>query len=338
MQTFIILGARPAASRETRMNETNHDPNSNAAFSQNTGAQSNPFTGELKGEFSSDFGTNTNAVSQIFKSGGFASENKSKLILGVVAVIGILGAAYLFLSEPSEDEVTTAEEATGDEEGIEEEEATEMSDVPTEAAKPAEAAAPAPAPAVDSAAAASTGAITLTTPANGAAQSYDETEGPAEFQWEGPADQIVFSRSQTMSPPVKIVTLNGASTYSFANPYPGTWYWQVKNSSGTSEVRSFKISSPARRSFPVSQPTSGGSIAGTGGVVSWQAGEKIARYSVEFTPAGQSFATPSNRFGASGTSVAIQGVTPGSYDVRVGAFSEVAGRWEWQLIRNVTVQ
>jgi hypothetical protein len=72
--------------------------------------------------------------------------------------------------------------------------------------------------------------------------------------------------------------------------------------------------------------------------VSWQAGEKIARYSVEFTPAGQSFAAPSHRFGSSGTSVAIQGVSPGSYDVRVGAFSEVAGRWEWQVIKNVTVQ
>ena len=141
-----------------------------------------------------------------------------------------------------------------------------------------------------------------------------------------------------MNPPVKIVTLNGASTYSFENPYPGTWYWQVKNSSGASEVRSFKISAPARRNFPVSQPTPGGSISGNGGVVSWQAGEKIARYSVEFTPAGQSFASPSHRFGASGTSVAIQGVSPGSYDVRVGAFSEVAGRWEWQVIKNVTVQ
>jgi hypothetical protein len=200
---------------------------------------------------------------------------------------------------------------------------------PVEAAKPTEAAA---VPTT------SIGAIALTAPANGAAQSYDETEGPAEFQWEGPADQIVFSRSQTMNPPVKVVTLNGASTYSFENPYPGTWYWQVKNASGTSEVRSFKIAAPARRSFPVTQPTSGSSISGNGGVVSWQAGENIARYSVEFTPAGQSFAAPSYRFGSSGTSVAVQGVSPGSYDVRVGAFSEVAGRWEWQVIKNVNVQ
>jgi hypothetical protein len=321
------------------MNDTNLDPNSNAAFSQNTGAQSNPFTGELKGEFSSDFGTNTNAVSQIFKSGGFASENKSKLILGAVVIIALLGFAYMYMSEPTEGDGTMAGEEATDEEGMEDGMA-ETGDKPEDMAKPMDTAKPMEAakPAAEAAPATSTGAITITSPGNGAAQSYDETQGPAEFQWEGPADQIIFSRSQTMSPPVKIVTLNGASTYSFENPYPGTWYWQVKNASGASEVRSFKISAPARRSFPVTQPADGGSISGNGGVVSWQAGEKVARYSVEFTPAGQSFATPSHRFGASGTSVAIQGVNPGSYDVRVGAFSEVAGRWEWQVVKNVTVQ
>ncbi len=339
-KTITILGARPA-SRETRMNDTNLDPNSNAAFSQNTGAQSNPFTGELKGEFSSDFGTNTNAVSQIFKSGGFASENKTRLILIAVAAIAILGAAYWYLSEPSEGGgADSAEEAT-DEEGATEEGAE--GDTAAKAAEETKAPPAADTIAAESAkpaaeAAASTGAISITSPANGAAQSYDETQGPAEFQWEGPADKITFSRSQTMAPIVKTVTLNGASTYSFENPYPGTWYWQVQNASGVSEVRSFKIAAPARRSFPVSQPAAGGSISGNGGVVTWQAGEKIARYSVEFTPAGQSFASPSHRFGASGTSVAIQGVSPGSYDMRVGAFSEVAGRWEWQVIKNVTVQ
>lgn len=315
------------------MNDTNLDPNSNAAFSHSTGAQTNPFTGELKGEFSSDFGTNTNAVSQIFKGGGFASENKTRLILVGVALVAILGFAYWYFAEPSETP-EVAEEAT--EEGASDEEAADKTDkAAEETPKTAEEAKPAE---TSAAAAGSAGAITVSSPAEGAAQSYDETSGPAEFVWEGPADQIVFSRSQTMQPVVKEVKLNGASSYSFENPYPGTWYWQVKNASGASEVRSFKIASPARRSFPVTQPASGGSLAGTGGVVSWQAGEKIARYSVELAPAGQSFANPSYRFGASGTSVALQGVSPGSYDLRVGAFSEVAGRWEWQVIKNVTVQ
>lgn len=319
------------------MNDSNLDPNSNAAFSQSSGAQSNPFTGELKGEFSSDFGTNTNAVSQIFKSGGFASENKSRLIVLGLLAVGILGFAFWYLSEPIEGEgmEEVAEETEeGTEEGLGEDGMPTTEEAPVADAAPVtEAVAPAPPPE-----AAVSGDIKLLSPAPGAAQAYDETQGPAEFQWEGAADEIVFSRSSTMDPIVRTVNVNGVTSFSFENPYPGTWYWQVKNASGASEIRSFRISAPDRRSFPVSQPTPGGSLSGNGGVVSWQAGEKIARYSVEFAPAGQSFANPAFRFGTSGTSVSVQGVSPGSYDIRVGGFSEVAGRWEWQTIQGVTVQ
>ena len=38
---------------------------------------------------------------------------------------------------------------------------------------------------------------------------------------------------------------------------------------------------PEPRVFPVTQPVAGGEIAGNGGIVSWQAGEKIARYAVK---------------------------------------------------------
>ena len=319
------------------MNQTNQDPNSNAAFSQTSSAQSNPFTGELKGEFSSDFGTNTNAVSQIFKSGGFASENKTRLIIMAIAAAAIIGFGYWYLFEPSSSDSTqVAEEATDEEgAGAEGDKAAQVAkaEAAEEAKTPAEAA-----PVAATAATANTGAIKLNTPNDKASQPYDESSGPATFSWEGPADLIVFSRSSTMLPVIKEVKLNGASSYSFENPYPGTWHWQVKNASGASDIRSFKISAPTRRSFPVTQPASGASLAGNGGVVSWQAGEKIARYSVELAPAGQSFAAPSYRFGASGTSVALQGVNPGSYDLRVGAFSEVSGRWEWQVIPNIKVQ
>jgi hypothetical protein len=333
------------------MNDTNLDPNSNAAFSQTSSAQSNPFTGELKGEFSSDFGTNTNAVSQIFKGGGFASENKGRLILFGVLAVAILGFAFWYLSEPMEGDMGSAEVAEEglEEEGVDEEgmgaeegetttaETSEAAPVPAPTTETKAATEPVPAPTTEAAPMA-TGDIRLGTPANGASQTYDETQGPAEFSWEGSADEIVFSRSSTMQPVVKSVKLNGASSFAFENPYPGTWYWQVKNATGASEIRSFRISAPDRRSFPVSQPTPGGSISGNGGVVSWQAGDKVARYAVELVPSGQSFATPAYRFGTSGTSVSVQGVSPGSYDMRVGAFSEVAGRWEWQVIQNVTVQ
>lgn len=324
------------------MSDNNQDPNSNAAFSQqSTGAQSNPFTSELKGEFTSDFGTNTNAVSQIFKGGGFASENKSRVILLAVLGLAVLGAGYLYFdssateggeSEIAEDMITEE----GDDAETKAAEDTSAA-VPVDAAAAAAgtdaAATTAPVEAV-----AATGAIAILTPANGASQSYDETQGVSEFTWEGPADEIVFSRSQSMTPVVKSAKLNGASKFNFENPYPGTWYWQVKNSSGASSVTSFTISAPEARNFPISAPTPGGQVSGNGGVVSWQAAEKVARYSVEITAAGASFANPAYRFGTSGTSVAIQGVAAGAYDFRVGAFSEVAGRWEWQVIPNVSVQ
>lgn len=331
------------------MSENNQDPNSNAAFSQTSGAQSNPFTSELKGEFTSDFGTNTNAVSQIFKSGGFSAESKSRLIILGVAAVAILGGAYWYLAEPgtegSETEIadeTTPEEGEGEAEGegdVAKTDATTDATASTDAAVPADAAAAAvPVEGGEAVPEASTGAIKLVSPGAGGSQSYDETQGVSEFTWEGPADEIVFSRSKSMTPVVKSVKLNGASTFSFENPYPGTWYWQVKNSTGASDVSSFVIAAPEHRSFPIQAPTPGGSVAGNGGVVSWQAAEKVARYSVEFTPTGSSFANPAYRFGTSGTSVSLQGVNPGSYDVRVGAFSEVAGRWEWQMIQNVSVQ
>ncbi|RZA22738.1 MAG: hypothetical protein EOP10_14605, partial [Proteobacteria bacterium] len=145
------------------MSDNNQDPNSNAAFSQ-TGAQSNPFTSELKGEFTSDFGTNTNAVSQIFKGGGFASENKSRVILLGVFVVLLGVAGYFYMSDSSSE----GEEAAPEEEVAEGDDAAktdeEVKDAAATDAKPADAAATdaaatTAAPATDAAAAASTGAI-----------------------------------------------------------------------------------------------------------------------------------------------------------------------------------
>ena len=352
----------------------NNDPQSNAAFNTGTGpdtqASTNPFTGDLKGEFSSDFGTNTNAVSQIFKSGGFNSENRTKYIaIGVLVVVAIAAVAF-FMSSPAEDPF--ADDFAGDDGGLPADATDDLADdniadlddddfgldddlgddgldgkdgdeaVADAGAKEMGADTPVDeAPIGDGVAEAmpqSTGSFTLLNPPEGANRPYDETASAAEFSWEGPADRINFSRNSSMRPLSKSIALNGATSFSFDNPYPGTWYWQVENAEGVSETRMFRISAPEKRSFPVSAPTEGGAIAGSGGVVSWQAGDRIARYAVEAVAAGSSWSAPAFRLGTSGTSVALQGVGPGSYDFRVGAFSEVSGRWEWQYIRNVTVQ
>jgi hypothetical protein len=337
----------------------NNDPNhtsTNVAFSQHTnGTQTNPFTGDLKGEFTSDFGTNTNAVSQIFKSSGFGEDRNKMIIIGVV-VLAVLGGAFFYLTSsedeefnefteegaPTEEGATPGEEATTDatgeaKEGEEGAAPAETADAAATEAMPSATTEAATATATATASA-STGGLSITSPQDGAQQTYDETQGPAVFQWEGPADRIVFARNASMNPVNRTVNLGGATSYSFNNPHPGTWYWKIENSSGASEVRSFTVNSPVRRTFPVSQPSAGGSVAGNGGVVSWAAGEKVARYQVQLVSAGSSWANPQYRFSTSGNSVQLQGVSAGSYDMRVGAFSEVSGRWEWQVVSGVNVQ
>jgi hypothetical protein len=352
-------------SEATNLSNQDSFPQSNAVP-----PQSNPFTGELKGEFTSDFGTNTNAVSQIFKGGGFGSPDRNKyIIIGVIVVIVLGLAGYFLFSGDSEEEATdetateeqvaqgeegeaaaegetaegqagqqqaaegeTAEGQAGQQQAAEGEQAQASAEQATgqQAAAPAQEAAPA--------AAGSGGAISIVQPNNGAGHDYDETQGPAMFEWSGAADRIVFSRNPNMTPIERSVALGGKSSYQFDHPYPGTWYWRVENASGASEVRSFTVNPPVRRNFPISQPAAGTPISGNGGVVAWQADSKVAWYSVQLTAPGSGWANPQYRFGTSGTSVALQGVPAGSYDMRVGAFSEVSGRWEWQEIKGVTVQ
>src|SRR3954468_5823727 len=94
-----------APSNQTGLNDT---------FSSQPAPQTNPFTADLKGEFTSNFGTNTNAVSQIFKEGGFVGQNRTKyIILGVVAFLLIGVAAYVLLGDSSSDTTTAAGEDAG---------------------------------------------------------------------------------------------------------------------------------------------------------------------------------------------------------------------------------
>ncbi len=295
-------------------------------FSSQPAPQTNPFTADLKGEFTSNFGTNTNAVSQIFKEGGFVSQNRTKyLIIGGVLIVVLAVVFYMLTDDSSTGEEVTEE--TPVETATEEATATDTVATPT-------------APVTQSIPSSSgfsggSGQVTLGEPADGSSLNYDETQGPATFSWSGGSGYIVFSRNQSMNPPAMKVAVSGNS-FAFHHPWPGTWYWQVTNKSGSTEVRSFKVSAPARRNVQLSQPASGGAVAGNGGTVSWQGDSKVAYYRVEFSTGG--WANPQHRFASSGNSVQLQGVAPGQYQMRVGAFSEVAGRWEYTAAVPVTVQ
>mgnify|MGYP006275502303 CR=1 FL=1 len=341
----------------------NEAPNSNTgmndSFSSQSTPQSNPFTADLKGEFTSNFGTNTNAVSQIFKEGGFASNNKTKsMILGGVLFAVICVALFMYFSSDSSestgDDVASETDSEGGADDAEEQgdatagetkpEEKEKAEAPAAATAAAPAAAPAkaaPAPVATAAPkaqrsfSAGSGPITLGEPADGSSITYDESQGPATFSWTGGSGYIVFSRNSSMSPTVMRVPVSGNS-YNFNHPWPGTWYWKVENNSGATEVRSFKVGAPPRRNIAIQAPASGASIAGTGGTVSWQGDSKVAYYRVEFT--NGSWANPQYRFASSGNSLQLQGVPAGQFQMRLGAFSEISGRWEYTQPVSVTVQ
>jgi len=332
----------------------NEAPKSNAGlndtFSSQSAPQSNPFTADLKGEFTSNFGTNTNAVSQIFKEGGVASNNKNKyMVYGGLFIVALgLGLLYFMSGDESStsgDDVAGETESEGATDDADEDatasaagEKTTSTAVDTaKVAAPAVAATSAPAVArsAKSSFSGGSGQISLGEPADGSSLTYDETQGPAVFSWTGGGGYIMFSRNSSMSPATMRVPVSGNS-YNFKHPWPGTWYWKVENNTGATEVRSFKVMAAPRRNIALQQPASGGSIAGSGGTVSWQGDSKVAHYRVEFTSG--SWANPQYRFASSGNSLQLQGVPAGQFQMRVGAFSEIAGRWEYTAPVSVTVQ
>lgn len=177
---------------------------------------------------------------------------------------------------------------------------------------------------------------TLSLPPHGAVRNYDETANNAKFQWTGgPGAWIKFSRSPSMRPIEFKVWVNG-NHYNFHRPYPGVWFWQVSNRSGSSQVRMFKVAPPIDRNLTVVSPKAGDTIASRGAVVRWIGDSNVTYYRVEISNKG--WGKPNYRFATSGTQVRLSSIAAGSYDLRVGAFSEVSGRWEYSPPIDVSFQ
>jgi hypothetical protein len=319
------------------MNSAPNQPNNTFNSQPATGTQGNPFTADLKGEFTSNFGTNTNAVSQIFKDGSYSNNNKTRYFImgGVILLIAFAGWYVLSGDEEGEEivEDTPAEEGATPADVKPEEKpadttATTAATTPDAAATPKDETVPATPTA--------TGPITLGAPENGASLAYDETQGSAMFSWNGGPGTIVFSRHSNMQPEVMRVKVSGSS-YAFHHPWPGHWFWKVESEGGASEVRSFNVSAPVKRNVSITAPAAGAALAGTGGVVSWQGDKGVAYYRVELN-SSDDWSNPQFKFSSSGSQVQLNGVTAGSYNLRVGAFSEVSGRWEYTPSVKVTVQ
>ncbi|MBP6218248.1 MAG: hypothetical protein KA436_06655 [Oligoflexales bacterium] len=177
---------------------------------------------------------------------------------------------------------------------------------------------------------------TLTAPENGVTRIYNEVTEAPEFSWNTDAGSwILFSRSPKMKPVHFKVWVKGQS-FKFSRALPGVWFWRVSNAAGQSEIRSFTVKAPPRRSLVLTSPTEAGVIAGTGGLVSWSGSRYVTYYRVELSTGDWTHL--SYKFATSGTALALKSVAAGPYELRIGAFSEVSGRWEYTNPIKVTVQ
>ena len=297
--------------------------------------QTNPFASEPKSDFTSSFGTSTNAVSQIFREGGFASDKRNKImIFGGIGLI-VVAAAIFYFAGGSE---STSEPDLPPPEGDVQKQADAKDPLAQPSPPPGKVEPEPQQQAVGNnsgAAPVPSGPIALSEPPVDARRVYDESSTGATFTWTGGGNEIAFARNPSMNPLTKRFTVTGNS-FVFLNPYPGNWYWQVRGPEGASEVRRFSVEEPPRRNVALQQPAEGGALAGNGGVIAWQAAEKVAFYRVELSSKG--WASPEYRFATAGTNLALEGVAPGQYQMRLGAFSEVSGRWEYTKPIAVSVQ
>lgn len=299
-------------------------------------------TNDLGAATGATTGASTSAVSRLFGDGAFGDPNKKRLIIlgGGVGVVLIVAAALYFTMEqespempmPPAQENIASEGSEPPVVGQEDEQGEVVAETDDEIAGEIgldEVG--------DEMASTGTGDIQVMSPADGQSRDYDETTGGALFQWEGGADYIVFSRYSSMTPITRKVRVTGSNSYSLRDAYPGRWYWRLENEdqSSYSEVQSFSIAPPSPRAISLSEPTAGASISGDS-LVSWNGDNKVSYYRVELSDGN--FATPNYRFSTTGTSMQMSGVMSGSYQLRVGGFSEVSGRWEYSQPISVTVQ
>ncbi len=181
-----------------------------------------------------------------------------------------------------------------------------------------------------------TGALTLMSPAKGEVREYDLSSERATFSWTGNAEKIMFSRNSNLKPIHTSANVSGTEYYGRYFE-PGTWYWQVKNSEGTSEVSSFVVRPSKIQKPKILTPQNGAEMSGNNSGVNWTMTERAAFYRVQLTQK-EDWVSPNYLFATSGTKLMLKGVTQGSYKLRVGSFSEVSGRWEYSDAIQVEVR
>ncbi len=89
------------------------------------------------------------------------------------------------------------------------------------------------------------------------------------------------------------------------------------------------IKPPKRRKISLLGLPKGSSLGKDEELISWHGDTLVTYYRLEFSKSKDNWANPKYRFATSGTSLVVKGVQPDRYHLRLGAFSEVSGRWEY---------
>lgn len=359
-----------------------------------SGSNQNPFSNPGAQDFNSGFSNQSNAVSQMFKEGGFLSgDRKTRMIVMIAVLLAVFGGLYFYMTpndnfdedflasgnleqednsglsdvadededlgdeeeggggvdKNKKDEVVQKDkmdkkedDADAEDEDLDEDGSEDLADTSSQqednvAAEPA-----GEKVGEDLAMANKTQgvqlpntAIKIISPQDNFERRFDETAEYATFKWEGgPRGWIYLSKNPSMKP-VSYKRRIVGNEYKFRKLFPGKWYWQARNEKGATEVRSFTILEPIPRQMSIASPQDGAQI-GQNSMVTWQGDAKISYYRIELSNSDD-WSQPV-RFATSGTQIRLKGVQPGSYKMRVGGFSEVSGKWEYQQPISVQVQ
>ncbi len=277
----------------------------------NTGTQAG-------GEFGATSFGGTNAVSQIFKEGGFGGDDKKKkmIVVGaaIAAVVVCLGAVwYLFFNEDGTETAATTpaitEPATAP--ATQEEAATDEDDAEEDAAPATTSAAPA-------------GAAS----GNGSTWAYNEESGGPVITV-APGAAVEVSRLASFAESYVAGKANEAGKFRIPAPPPGKVFWRLQGQSNSNEIT---ITPPPGLGLSFNAP---GKLA-SGGQLKWSASGPVAFFRVEFGTDAK-FTSVSHAISTSQTSAAAKDVGAGTYFVRVGGFNRASGKWEWSSASSVNV-
>lgn len=263
----------------------------------------------------------TNAVSQIFKEGGFDDSKRKRTVIisaAVAAVVVCGGAAWWLFSggETTQEEVKVeapvaqpAEEVAATEEVVEEEEVVDEGEMLAEDDVVSDA-----------------GAMTTV---DSQSVTYDARQGGIVVNATDGALVEVSRRSDFSDTYVTGRAVGGR--FQIPLPPPGTIYWREE---GSSEARVITITPPEALGLNFSPAQT---LPATEASFSWSASGPASYYRVEFANDAD-FANIVTVLSTAQTSATANELAAGKYFVRVGGYNLAAGRWEFSRASSVSVE